>query len=145
MPEKTPRQIGKEAEALYAKHKLIAPELQGITEAVENYTSMAQHFHNLANAMESGEVAPEFEEFSVEENVQRRRGMRDEALATLGKSVLRQGELAKKSETNLHEATQHYEENAAAYHKLAVHEADMDGIHINVDQSRDTKEPSDNT
>lgn len=144
MSEKTPRQIGKEAEVLYAQHKHIAPELQGATEAVESHISMAQHFHNLANAMESGKVAPEFEEFSVEENVQRRRGMRDEALVVLGKSVLRQGELTEKSDTNLHEATQHYEENAAAYHKLAVHEADMDGVHINVDQSHDTEELSDN-
>ena len=144
MSEKTPRQVGIKAEALYTKHKNIAPELKAVNEWVEQDISMVQHFHNRANAMESGKEAPEFEEFSLEENVQRRRNMRDTALEKLGKSILRQGELTEKSDANLHEATQHYEENAAAYHKLAVHEADMDGVPINVQQPKNTEEQSGN-
>jgi hypothetical protein len=141
MSEKTPRQIAAKAEVFYADHKTIAPVLEAVSQKVEHEISQVQRFHNLANALESGKEAPG-RDFTLEEDIQRRRIMRDHTAEWLGKSVMKQGELIQESGANLRKAAKHYKKNAAGYYELGVHEAALDGVYINVQQPQSTEAPN---
>jgi hypothetical protein len=125
MSEKTPRQIGEEAKAIVEEYGRIETRNNRAKFQFKTAMDNAQSLHNDARANESGKMN---DPRSPEELRERR----DKELGRLTEAVLKKAEI-EVDEAELDASSRnHYKENAAAYHDLAVAEATLDGVKINV-------------
>jgi len=137
--EKTPREIGEQAKNLYHKHKNASWQLEGFKNLIDSSIESAQFQNGMALAKEEGQDSYKGESLAMHTS-EEMRDWRDNNLKLLGDVVLLQGLAKDKYETNLSEATQHYNNDAATYHDLAVAEASLDGVRINVSQAQEAPE-----
>lgn len=138
MSEKTPRQLGEEAEAIYSEYKAVERDLREADDNVDLFTADTQLYHHQLTQAESGKVP--FYVDDVESHKAAKLKNRDHAFEFLKGAILKQGELRYASGRNFNKAQAHYHENADGYVDLAILDAEMDGIHINVQQPRETEE-----
>ena len=138
MPEKTPREVGEEAKVIYAKHKDIANQIdlkdrymfQNTWDAV----SSDRNLKSIEQDPNPGSVAP------TGKARERYARERDRSVSNIGPLALEKAHLEIASDANIFEAQQHLEDNSAQYHDLAVHEAALDGVKVNVAKSEESDE-----
>lgn len=140
---KTPRQLGTEAESLYSDHKSFARRYDRATAEVAEHTELAQLHEGIRQAIyqgkktyyangRGGNLGGESSDQHFE--------FRNEQLKKLGDAVLDQGYSLEDLRTNNRQAARHYKRNAEGYHDLAVLEAQLDGVQINVSQPEESPE-----
>ncbi|MFI5212615.1 MAG: hypothetical protein ACHQTE_01485 [Candidatus Saccharimonadales bacterium] len=143
MSEKTPRQLGKEVEMFRSLNHDAEGRLLRASLDVDNLQDQADYFGRVAagDDVESLKAEKEWWAGYAPASREQARELSREALKLVADEYQpivyeRATERAKYTR----EAAEHYEQNAAGYHDLAVLEAAMDGVPINVRQSKAAKE-----
>ena len=151
MSEKSLRQVGEESQQIYSRFKDVESEAKAANYAIQYYTDEAQVEDSIVRAIKNGKTvfSPrknyQVSKFyghrlgrysHIDDSVESHEKNRDDSLRIVGKSVLSAGVLLDDENDQLKKAAQHFKRNAASYYDLAVLEARMDGVDINVSQER---------
>jgi hypothetical protein len=139
---KTPRQVGEEAQRLYYRHNNAAWQYTLSKGFMEDALPVAHHDHGAFKAKENGEnmyKGRSLDKYSLEDL----RAFRDDKLGSVVRNLQSQWEASDAMEANVEQAAKHYKDNAAAYHTLAMAEAALDGVDIQVQYVESPEEPVD--
>ncbi len=144
MTEKTPRKLGEEAKNLYGEHKDIEASLTEATLSVAVHKSDVRFHNGMLAALEDGKRSYYLggRGGNLDSTDMRYESeMVDDLLKGLGDAVMDEGFSLDQSDKHMKQAARHYRRNNVNYHTLAVAEAALDGIHINVQQPESLAEP----
>ena len=139
MSEKTPRQLGTEAEALRSNSYRIESRLVGDLGQLDEYLEDVEYNNKIA----SGDETERWEGDKNSSEQARELSQQEQKFIT---DTLRPriDYFKEASAARAQEAAAHYEQNAAGYHDLGVLEAALDGVHINAQEPMDAQKHPEN-
>lgn len=146
MSEKTPRQLGKEAEMFKSLSRDAEDRLYRASVKVSDLQDEAEYFGRVAAGDDVESLKSEKEHWAgyVPASPEKARELSQGALKLLVDEQPIVYEHATELAKYRREVTEHYKQNAAGYHDLAVLEAAMDGVHINVQKPKGAEEHPEN-
>lgn len=124
MSEKTPRQIGQEAQVLYDQHKDIQSSAQETEQAIaahteavrEDYRDVMIRHHGVSTAENREKIEANTRKFKL--------------------AIVDSVDLEKQSTKNVTAAREHFQTNEDSYYTLAIAEAALDGVDVVVEQPK---------
>jgi hypothetical protein len=139
MSDKTPRELGKEAQMNYEQHRFAAEGVSNATARLGHKIFALQDNDRTISKVNvrKGNYKDWSESDLLSYKVQLV-GSHDEIQRELGNSAIAQGYALDEMKMNLRSAKGHYSRNQAGYHDLAVMEAGLDGVQINVQQQAES-------
>lgn len=142
MSEKTPRQLGKEAAMFRTLNHEADDRLVRASAEVSNLQDQAEYFGRVAAGDDVESLKGEKEHWAgyVSASPEKARELSRGALKLLADEQPSVYERATERAKYTKEAAEHLKQNAAGYHDLAVLEAAMDGVQINVQKPKDAEE-----
>jgi hypothetical protein len=131
-PEETLRQINDEAQSSYQRYKdeseLHANNIAGWEKDIEVHAAAANREEEQYQDVAGSSAGPEIQENAIKE--------RDFAVERLGKNAFKLEEAREYADESIQRVLaanrEHYLDHQAEYHELAVIEAHLDGVEINV-------------